>query len=89
MSRLTEQQAKEILFTAQMAGYPNKTIPEILAPLYEYIENMESSLTKTNIALEKIKDLIGDDYGNPPLLKDLYGIADRCLKQVKEGGREG
>jgi hypothetical protein len=42
MDRLDEQQAKQILFDAQCASYPNKNVPAILAPLYRYIEQIEA-----------------------------------------------
>lgn len=70
MQRLTEQQAKQILFNAQAAGYPNKNVPEILAPLYGYIEQIEAEnaalradnaeITET---LQNIKSIMEESEG--------------------------
>ena len=49
---LNEKEVKDIIFKAQMAGYPNKNIPEILAPLYTYVEQMESEINRLQVALD-------------------------------------
>lgn len=56
MDRLTEKQAKQILFNAQTAAYPNRNVPELLAPLYRYIEQTEAQLAE-------LKEVYIDDRG--------------------------
>ena len=38
---LTEKEAKNIIFTAQMRAFPRAGVSEILSPMYEYIEQAE------------------------------------------------
>ena len=53
MSRITEQQAKQILFNAQTIAYPNREVPEMLKPLYTYIETVELENTQLRKELEQ------------------------------------
>jgi hypothetical protein len=54
--RLPLAKVKEIIFTAQMAGYPNKKIPEILSPLYSYAEQSEAIIEQMKAELQGYKD---------------------------------
>lgn len=78
MQRLTEQQAKEIIFQAQAAGYPNKNIPEILAPLYKYIEQVEAENSGLR-ANSLIQEHIIDSNKNP---KDKEKIVELIMKNT-------
>lgn len=73
MNRLNEQQAKQILFNAQCAGYPNKNVPEILAPLYTYVEQTEEELARNK---QWINDLQSGMYVNCVYCGHRYGPAD-------------
>ena len=42
MARLNEEQAKHIVLNAQIASYPSRDVPEILKPVYTYIEGVEA-----------------------------------------------
>lgn len=56
IERLTEQQAKQILLNAQMASYPNRDVPELLKPLYNYIEQVEAEAERLRAELETLKE---------------------------------
>ena len=74
MNRLNEQQVKQILFNAQCAGYPNKNVPEILAPLYTYVEQIEAELARQK---QWVKDLQSGMYVNCVYCGHRYGPADK------------
>lgn len=52
MSRLTEQEAKQALITAQCAAYPRLDVAEYLKPMYTYVEQTEAELNRLQVALE-------------------------------------
>lgn len=73
MAGLNEQQAKEILFKAQMSSFPNKNIPEILAPLYGYIEQLEAEAER----LRKCYDVTNQSWQD---LKKQLEVTENALE---------
>lgn len=88
MDRLTEQEAKEILFRAQCAGYPNRSIPETLAPLYSYIESIEADNNQLQADLKRYKEWVNDlqsgMYVNCIYCGYRYGPADKVPVSMAE-----
>ena len=77
MGRLTEQQAKHILFNAQTIAYPNREVPEMLKPLYTYIETVELENTRLREEAERhqiwVNDLQSGMYINCAYCGHRYG----------------
>lgn len=74
MQRLNEQQAKQIVFKAQMDSYPRRDIPELLAPLYEYIEQVEAESAELRKALSAACTFIAKTTCLPWPIFDRVGI---------------
>ena len=82
MGRLTEQQAKHILFNAQTIAYPNREVPEMLKPLYTYIETVELENTRLREEAERhqiwVNDLQSGMYINCVLWTQIRDLKIKC-----------
>ena len=66
--RMSEQEAKKVILSAQMAAYPNTDVPMILKPLYEYVETIEAEVDLLRSAqtdnYPRPLEEWGEDYGD-------------------------
>lgn len=56
MDRMSETEAKTVVFAAQMAGCPSDKIAFILKPLYEYIESSEAEIKSLRTQLRNARN---------------------------------